>query len=572
MKLINKLGLGAAAVSLMLSSCTKNFEELNTNPVVSPVATPQDLIVAAEYKVVDRDLDWFYDNYTYIMRWMQLGSSLPTSSNITPMFTISDRANSMYPDFYKTIGRYTTEIKSVISKMPADQQATYQNAGAIAQIIQVYAAWRVSDVNGSIPYTEALKGRDSSEFTPKYDNQATLFPIWENELKAAVATLASGAANQVSYGSSDMFYNGDAAKWAKAANVLRLKMAMRQLKRSEAAAKQIITDVLASSAGLFTSVEEEFKFISAPIGFARGTNWNPDTGSPFAAPMGMVDFMYENSDPRIRLFFRRNGYTESAIDSLKQGGALSSNTTYNPRRYVGAPCSPDARTNPAYVKLFGVKTYKVTIGGKVSEMTLDTVSLVQTRLFDLDQNGGATSGGVYSMPLMTYAEQCFILAELSEKGIIAQSAEEWYLKGIRASIKDYNTMASLAKILEYSAVNDEEVDTYLASADIAYTGTQEQKLEKIAVQNFVNHFKAPHEAWGAWKRTGYPKEGGILAMEPFFTNGARNTVPRRWQLPIPSGTQENIPNYEAAIKDMQTTGEYGEPNDVTGRVWWDMAN
>ncbi|MCF6407962.1 SusD/RagB family nutrient-binding outer membrane lipoprotein [Chitinophaga filiformis] len=570
MKLINKFGLGAAAVSLLLSSCTKNFEDLNRNPVVSPVATPQDLIVAAEYKIVDRDLDWFYDNYTYIMRWMQFGSTLPTSTNFPSLFTVSDRTNSIYGDFYKTIGRYTSEIKSVISKMPAEQQATYQNAQAIAQIIQVYAAWRVSDVNGSIPYTEALRGRDSSLFTPKYDNQATLFPIWENELKAAIATLTSGAANQVSYGNSDIFYSGDIAKWAKAANVLRLKLAMRQLKRSEAAARQIITDVLASSAGLFTSVEEEFKFISATTGFARGTNWNPDTGSPFAAPMGMVDFMYKNSDPRIRLFFRRNSYRETAIDSLVRGGALSSGTTYNPRRYVGAPCSQDARTNPAYVKLFGVKTYNVNIGGKVSQMTLDTVSLVQTRLFDLDQSDGATSGGAYSMPLMTYAEQCFILAELSEKGIIAQSAEEWYLKGVRASIKDYNAMASLAKVLEFSAVENEEVETYLASADIAYTGTQEQKLEKIGVQNYINHFKAPHEAWGAWKRTGYPKEGGILPLEPFFTNGVKNTIPRRWQLPIPSGTQENVPNYEAAIKDMQTTGEYGQPNDLTGRVWWDM--
>ncbi|MVT11762.1 SusD/RagB family nutrient-binding outer membrane lipoprotein [Chitinophaga tropicalis] len=570
MRIINKLGIGVAAVSLMLSSCTKNFEELNTNPSVSPSADPKDLIVSAEYKIVDRDFEWFYDNYTYIMRWMQFVSSNPTGT-YPAIFVVPTNSNYLYRDFYVNVGRYTSQIQAVVGELPETEKAKYQNVVAIAKILQAYTAWRMSDNNGSIPYTEALSARTGGTFTPKYDSQSELFGVWDAEVKAAVATLAANAANQVSYGTSDIFYSGDAAKWAKAGNALRLKMAMRQYKRTPAKTSEIVTDVLASPAGLFTSNAEEWKFISASTTFARGGNWNPDNGSGFVAPKNMVDFMYENSDPRIRIFYQENSYRQTLIDSLVTGGGLSAGTTYNPRRYVGAPSSQDARNNAAYAQLFRAKTYNITIGGKASTVTVDTVSRVQTRLFDLDQAAGAQNGAKYTQPIITYAEVCFMMAELVERGITSGDAADWYNKGVTASIQAYDAMGNLAQVLDYTAVAPAEITAYLSAADIAYTGTQEEKLEKIAVQNFVNLFKAPHEAWGSWKRTGYPKEGStILPLEPFFTSGVKNTIPRRWVLPVPTNAQDNIPNYNAAIAAMKAEGAYGEANDVTGRVWWDF--
>lgn len=573
MRFINKLGMGVAAASLLLSSCTKDFEELNTNPVVSPTTNPETLIVAAEYKLVDRDFEWFYDNYQYIMRWMQFVAQDPAGSANNSLFGANSNTNGLYNDLYNIIGRYTSQIQAVVDKLPADQQAKYQNVTAIAKVLKVYAAWRVSDANGSIPYTQAWQARDSSMFTPKYDSQSSLFDIWDAQLKAAVTTLSANAAGQVSYGNAEMFYSGDAAKWAKAANVLRLKLAMRLQKRADAKAKAIVTDVLASTAGIFTSNDEEWKFISAKQSFARGGNWNPDNGSSFVAAKNIVDFMYTHNDPRLRVFFKPNSYTQSVIDSLKNGGALSSGTTYNPRRYVGIPSSPDAKNNAAYNRLYTRRIYTITLGGKTSQVTYDTLSKVQTRLFDLDQDGGANNGAQYTQPIASYAEMCFILAEFTERGVnTGGTAEEWYNKGVTASLQAYDKIGSLAQVIGYSALGAEEIATYLADPAVAYTGTQEEKLEKIGVQNFLNLFKAPQEAWGSWKRTGYPKEGGILPFEPFMISGVKSTVPRRWILPIPSNTQENIPNYNTAISDMQKEGAYGQPNDLTGRVWWDVAN
>lgn len=566
MKIINKLGIGITAASLLLSACTKDFEELNTNPQVSPTTNPEALIVAAEKKIVDRDFEWYYDNYQYIMRWMQFTVADPSSSGAGSLFGANSNTNGLYNDLYNTVGRYTSQIQSLVNAMSADEKVKYQNVVAIAQIVKVYTAWRVSDNNGSIPYTQAWQARDNSVFTPEYDSQEELFAIWDTELKAAVTTLGSALTNQVAYGSSEVFYSGNPASWAKAGNVLRLKLAMRQLKRAPAKTAAIATDVLASTAGLFASNDEEWKFISNTTGFARSGNWATDN-NPFVAAKNIIDFLYDHSDPRLRLFYEQNDYRATLIDSLVQGGALAAGTTYNPRRYVGLPSSADAKSNTAYANLYSARKYTFTLGGTTTTATYDTLSSVQLRLFDLDKDGAGA--GNYTQPIATYAEMCFILSELSLKGVITQDAQSWYEKGVTASIKAYDKMGALAAIRGYSAVTDAEITAYLQNADVAFTGTDDQKLEKIGVQNFLNHFKAPQEAWGSWKRTGYPKEGGILSQEAFYASGVKVTIPRRWMLPQPA-TNDNQSHYQAAITEMKATGEYGEANAITGRIWWDM--
>lgn len=555
---------GAVAAVMLLSACTKNFEELNTNPEVSPGTNPELLITASEKTLVDRDFDWFYDNYQYLMRWMQFVVAAP-SSTTSGLFSPTN-VNDLYSALYNQVGRNLTEINAMISKMPAETKEKYQQVAAIAQVVKVYAAWRVADANGSIPYTEAWKARDSALFTPRYDNQESLFATWDAELKSAIDILGKGLGNQVAYGAADIFYSGDVAKWGKAANVLRLKIAMRLLKRAPEKMSAVAKEVMASPAGIFTGNEDEWKFVSGSQNFARGGNWSPDN-NPFVPARNLIDFMYDNADPRLRIFFKKNAFSQAATDSIKKGGGLPADAVYNPRQYVGLPSSPDAKGNAAYSRLFSnVKRYSLKIGGKTISAEFDTLSKVQLRLFDMNQEGNLS--GQYTQPILTYAEMCFMLSELSLRGIIGEDAQGWYEKGVAASVKAYDKIGSLATLTDYKAVEDAEIQTYLSGAKIAFTGSNDEKLEKIGVQTVLNHFKSPWEAWGAWKRLGYPKEGGILPREPFVSNGVKVQIPRRWALPLPS--QANNANYLQAIGDMKKTGEYGnDVNVLTGRVWWD---
>lgn len=564
MKAVNKWGIGAVLAGMMLGSCTKGFEDLNKSPNISDNTAPELLITQSVKSIVDRDYDWFYDCYQYQMQWMQFVTAAPTSS-VGGLFSPTN-TNDFYSALYKNIGRNLVDIEEMVGKMPEEQKGKYAELVAIAKIIKVYSAWRVSDANGSIPYTEAWGARYNGTFTPAYDTQEALFATWDAELKAALATLLQKSPNQVSYGAGDIFYNGNAANWAKAGNVLRLKLAMRQIKRAPEKVGPIAKEVLASPAGLFTGLDDEWKFVSAETNFARGGNWSM-ANSPIVAAKNMVDYMNANKDPRLGLFFEKNSYTQAAFDSLKAGGALSAGATYDGVRYVGLPASPDKRTNAAYAPLFAKKTYTLKFGATTVEKNYDTVSNIQRRLFDLNQEGNGA--GKYTQPILTYAEMCFMLSELSVRGMIGEDAKTWYEKGIAASVSAYDKMGSLAAIQDYVSLDPAAVQTYINMPAVAFTGSADVLLEKINIQNFLNHYKSPWEAWGAWKRAGVPKVGGILPFEPFISLGQNVEVPRRWALPQP-GTIDNMTNWRNAISDMQKTGEYGnDVNAYTGRVWWD---
>ncbi|HVI47950.1 MAG TPA: SusD/RagB family nutrient-binding outer membrane lipoprotein [Chitinophaga sp.] len=565
MKAVNKWGIGVAVAGLMLSSCTKDFENINKSPVITDDVPPELLITQPAKSIVDRDFDWFYDSYQYQMQWMQFGTSSPGSSP-TGLFS-PNSTNDFYNAFYKNIGRNLVEIENLVAKKSEDVRVQYNYAVAIAKIMKVYAGWRVSDANGSIPYSEAFKARTDNNFTPAYDNQESLFNTWNKELKDALTVLTTKqSATQISYGNNDIFYAGDATKWAMAGNVLRMKIAMRLLKRAPEKAGPIVKEVMASPAGLFKSNEDEWKFVSADQNFARAGNWAM-SNSPLSASKNMLDYMVANKDPRLGLFYEKNSYSKELFDSLKAGGVLNSGAVYNDTRYVGLPSSPDKRTDAAYAGLFKEKNYTMVFNGKEVKRTVDSVSSLQLRLFYLDAEDGSRANNSYVQPILTYAEQCFMISELIVRGLVDGSAETWYNDGIKASVRAYDFMGQKAKIRDYAPLDEAALTAYLTTPAVVFTGGNDVLLEKINIQNFINHFKSPWEAWGAWKRTGIPKEGGILPYEQMKSSGNIAVIPRRWALPIP--TIANQTNWRNAITEMQKTGEYGVDNDYTGRVWWD---
>ncbi|WP_109698459.1 SusD/RagB family nutrient-binding outer membrane lipoprotein [Chitinophaga deserti] len=561
MKSLHKLGIGTLALATFATACTKDFTDTNTNPNISKDIVASMLLTTSQKAMVDRDFDWFYEHYQFLMRYMQYTVSYAEGNN-SGMFS-NPRVNEYYHAFYTSIGRNLVEIERIVNNMQGEEKTRWSQVAAIAKIHKVYSGFRVMDVNGSIPYTQALTARSEEIMLPKYDSQETLFNVFDDELKAAIAALTATGSFESYNASTDVFYNGDVKKWAKAANMLRLKLAMRLSKRNPEKLKAIVAEVMASPAGVFTSSADEWKFVSSND-FARGGNWNAQ-GSATRGSRKLIDFMFDTQDPRLGLFFKKNEFTEATFNRLKTGGAFPATAVYNPRQYVGLPESPDDRNRPEYAQLFGVKSYEITEGGKKVTVSVDTLSQFQNRLFDLGSDGNGN--GQYTQPFISYAEVCFIMSELAVKGIITDDAKAWYDKGVTASVKSYDAMANLAKIVDYAAPTDAAIAAYLARPAIAFTGTNDEKLEKIGIQQYLNSFKSPWESWGYFKLLGYPKVGGILNRTDFMVGGFRMETPRRWPLPT---TNFNQANRDAAIADMMKSGEYGNSvEDITGRVWWD---
>ena len=76
----------------------------------------------------------------------------------------------------------------------------------------------------------------------------------------------------------------------------------------------------------------------------------------------------------------------------------------------------------------------------------DTLSPLQHRLFTPNYDEGNGPGdGIGFFPFLTYAEYCFIRAELGARNITSDDAATWYTKGVTASINFYDQRATACK-------------------------------------------------------------------------------------------------------------------------------
>lgn len=541
-----------------LEGCKKaDFVKANTNPETLYTIDPANEFLNVAVQIHGQDFEAFYDYYRRIMPWMQMNTA--QTGNSKTLITDVGNFNSRYGIFFPTLGAQVADLNHLIDIMPDAQKAGYVYMAAIADIPKIYYAFYVSDINGSIPYSEAFQARYGGTTTPKYETQQALFSLWDARLKEIVTTLkTSQSTTQVSLGSNDLYYNGTVVNWIRAANALRLRMALRLSKRDESAAKAIITDVL-SDAEQMKSNADGWVFHARYSFAASGSNWDITT---FRAPRPTVNFMIKNADPRLRVFYEKNNYTQENLQTAIDNGVYPAGTKWSEQQYVGAPISPDS-SQGKYKGWFAAHT----VPNTSPQLILDSVSYLKRRMWNADYNGGT---GTVTMPVITYADYCFMRAEIAAKGYVTTggTAEEWYYAGIDASVAFFDDAANKAKVENYTAVTPAELTNYKNSADVKFNAGK--ALEQIAVQSFINFYKQPNEAWALYKRTGMPNSSTALKNEDIVIDGTVKAIPRRAALSLPATTDPNYTNKQAALDDMSKDPDFGSgPTDMFGRVWWD---
>ena len=529
---LNNIITSFLAGLVLFASCKKDFTKANIDPNVLYSVDPGDQFLAAASGSQD-DFEAYYDVYRNEMPWMQY--STPAQGNGLNFTGVgADHFNERYSKiFYGRVGTSLSDIPVLVSKMSADEQAKRVYEVSIASIFKAYYAFYVSDINGSIPYSQAFQARYGGTLTPVYDKQQDLFDTLDLQIKNAVATLkTTQSVTQALYGAKDPFFGSatdEVDQWIKAGNALRLKIAMRLMKRSPDKLKAIAFEVLAD-VNQMSSVADTWVLLVGSSYANATSNWNPDG---FVASKPLIDFFTAHADPRLRIFYREN----------KDG------------QYVGSYTNPDTSHLPQFAALYSVT---------------DTLSALQHRLFtpnydEGDGNGVGTGTGFF--PFLTYAEYCFIRAELGARNITSDNASEWYTKGITASITFYDQRATAAKISGYSAITATEISNYLASPGIVFNSSK--SIDQIVCQAYIDFYRQPSEAWAWWKRTGYPNTTSTVAWEPLSSNGSAIVLPRRAPITALPITNANYKNQQAAFSEMQQDAGYGSPQDPLGRVWWD---
>ena len=212
MKKYNKLikNTGVLVLAIMLATgCSKKFEKLNTQASLlsEETVTPEFLLSGVQYTAGS-------------------GLGAANAGDYCGMTVRQDNAPFVdeFDDgaWYTAYTSLTNNLAAIIRKTADDPDLV--NKKAIARILKVWVFSQVTDIYGDIPYFDSNKAPEEAITSPKYDTQQSIYQDFFKELKEAAAELD---ASKESYGSADLYYGGDVAKWKKFANSLRLRLALR---------------------------------------------------------------------------------------------------------------------------------------------------------------------------------------------------------------------------------------------------------------------------------------------------------------------------------------------------------
>jgi hypothetical protein len=515
--------VGALALTLLvlsLGSCTKDFEEINTDPYG---ATAEQLPAGEEFKQVLQNI------YSYTPAWItQLQQNLigdVYSGYMMPPTPFAGNSNNM--TYFLVNGwnewPWNVAYDNVMAPLRlVDQKAgtQYPEFKAWAKILRVEAMHRVSDIYGPIIYSKYGVLTESGGV--EYDCQEDVYNYFFQDLESAIAELTPLAqdANAVkTFTPFDLAYGGDYAKWVRFANSLRLRLAIRISKVDPARARTEAEAAFSHPLGVITTNDDNFLVASAN-GTTHPLNVMDNAWNDIRMSAPMESILTGYNDPRLPEYFEPSTVVPGQFKGIRQGIEIVAKADY-----IGF-----------------------------------------SALVDLDK-----------VQLMTAAEAFFLRAEGALRGWnMGGTAQELYEQGIQTSFDQYGLGSAAAYIANGTAMPAPYVDPVNAANNVASgdphlstvtvqwdeAAGMETKLEKIITQKWIAMYPDGQEAWSEYRRTGYPK------LYPVLVNNSGGTIDseagiKRINLPTPE-FQTNKAEAQRAVQCL------GGPDNGGTALWWDV--
>ena len=615
------LGLCTACLALTVGCSESDYADINTDPSKVTKGDPIFLFTQAqvEYQPFDYLL-WFYDG-AYTSKFVQ---AYTPAASFNDLFNKMAELGGVGSQSIK-VKLYENEINSVLSSMPADKAAQYTHLSAMANALSVYMALFDTDLFGSRPYSEAARARLDGTLTPKYDSQPQLFDQWLKELDADLEKLKV-TTTQITIGNSDLAYNGDAAKWVKFINGIKLKIAVRLLHQDKARAIKIAEEVGAADANVMKDITDDYVYNKGTGGDGGNNTYGTDNSVNLGvSSKNVIDFMRRNKDPRMLVMFTKNDFNSEVIQAFFDAQARGDNNCAIPKyvldqvnyttdakghkhfvswkgdgepwvRYHGLPIGIKLSDDAQYTgdnNYFVATRWKVTDGDKsktYSPLSYFNEELVRGRVdytFPTAPKGKVVQdvedNPLYEMTLSA-AEMNLYLAEFKLLGAnLPRAAADYFKTGVEASALAYNRMATLNKIPYYDKAHcndpkDEPVTydstaikTMMTSADYQLTGNRDADLEKVYIQLYLHFFYQPLEQFVTARRSGVPKVGSTLI--PWVALKPSKDIPRRFYIAQPEPSDKMRAIIEAAMREQGFSFTDGQNPDVLNaeRVWYDKG-
>lgn len=532
-----------ACVGAMTTSCTGNFEELNTNPQeVDPTTLP----FAAQFKepfsyvyAPQQNMFQFWTNLSIDL----FGGYFMTPHNFSGSGNVTYDLNrgfcgGMYENVYSHIFNNThTLIES------CDEKGLKDYAGMM-RVVQAYAVLMLTDAYGPVAYSTVIDD-PTGGVSFAYDTQESIYNSLFTLLDEAIAGFKSSTSAKEDMASFDYWCGGDMSLWIKVANQFKLRMAMRIVKANPSLAQQKAEEAVAG--GVLTSSDQDI-LINQGLSneLTRMFVWT-DCGMN----ANLVTIMEGMNDPRLPLYITKN----TGDVTCEDGTTIAAGT-----RYLGIRPGHEVISKPnEYVDFSDVVCEYVT-----------------------------------PLPVMKVAEAYFLKAEGAIRGWnMGGSAKDFYEEGIRTSIK--NELSYKGSYAGVTSISDAEIEAYVNGTstqedfidpvDSKYSikamndvpakwdesASNEKKLQRIILQKWIANFPLSTEAWAEYRRTGYP------VLFPNYANDSNGTIDTDEQIRrlIYSNNEINTNNEElqngiTLLNQENTSSKFS--GDIGGtRVWWDQA-
>jgi len=431
---------------------------------------------------------------------------------------------SSYTESYSTVVPLWQDLKG-------KTETQFPEVFALAQILKISAWHKATDMFGPIPYKEAGKGL----ITVPYDSQEEVYKSMFKELSDAIEVLTKYADNGNSklLPNADAVYAGDVHKWVVYANSLMLRLAMRVYYADAALSKKYALQAVNHSYGVMKTKDDEAKMErGASLEFKNNLDVLINQYNECRMGSSMLAYLGGYQDPRLPKYFN----TSTVSQAVTVG-------TYG--RYSGVPTGHDVSSNDAFR--------------------------------DSSRPAITSTTPTY---WMRASEVYFLLAEAALHGFaVGGTAESLYEKGIEMSFEE-NGIAS-SEVADYmsSGLKPSAYSFHLTNpgvnvdvpavteATTAWSGSDEEKLEKIMIQKWIALYPNGQEAWTEYRRTGYPKLHSAISN---YSNGEVDSEVgiRRMRFPTNKSTSaEDIANLESARKLLR-----GGLDKAGTRLWWDNKN
>ncbi len=534
----NKLLAGIFALSF-LTAC--DFEEINTNPfeVTEEMGKRDGFAVGGSITAMERTVFpvGTQANDTKIINEYQTSYNLSAdswsgyfgqnkssewnggSNNLT-YWLMDDWVSATYKNSYTEIIPSWKKVKLESEK--ADTPEVF----ALAQIVKISAWHKTLESFGPIAYTHA----GEAALVIPFDSEKEVYDAMFKDLADAIVTLTpkarTGGKIVADY---DVVYGGDARKWVRYANSLMLRLAMHIRYAAEETAKTYALQALKQEFGVMTDKSDEAQ-VSAGAGFVFRNNieWLSVNYTDCRMGSSMYSYLLGYQDPRLSAYFKSSD-SEQATEA------------FDKKKYQAVP------PGHVYAKNDVFKAF--------SEPNI-----------------------ISSTPTywMRASEVYFLRAEaaLKWKGEFGD-AESLYKQGIAMSFAENGVDSSvdsyMAKEIPPVGHATSSPYKYTASAPTtattAFSGTSEQKLEKIMIQKWIALYPNGQEAWTEWRRTGYPKLNEVQYNRGGSEGVTKKEGIRRMKYPNKFSTSaDDKANYEEALKLL------GGDDKPSTKLWWDCKN